>query len=86
MSWSGPTSEIEYRVLMALCRPILLSGQRVPATNNAIIEEVHMTLDGVKRCLTRLYLAYHLADPGTKRLELADAAMNSGVVGRHSYL
>lgn len=78
-------SDTEFRVLKALCRPLVLSGGHVPATNKAIMEEVHMTVDGVKRCLTRLYQAYRVAGSSAKRLELADAAINSGLIDSHSY-
>ncbi|MDX6719616.1 MAG: hypothetical protein QOJ63_1870 [Solirubrobacteraceae bacterium] len=78
-------SDIEFHVLKALCRPIVIGRTRVPATNEAIQEEVHMTLSGVKRCLTRLFGVYGIdADP--KRVTLADAAISSGVVSPHTYV
>jgi len=77
----------EFRVLKALCRPIVLGGQLAPASNDAIKDEVYLTLDGVKHCLTRLFVAYGIPKHATsKREELAHAAVNSGVIGRHTYV
>lgn len=79
-------SDIEFRVLRALCRPMVLAASRTPATNYAVKDEVFLTLDGVKRCLTRLYARYGIAgDATSKRLDLAHAAISSGVIGRHCY-
>lgn len=76
----------EFHVLRALCRPIVLDQARSPASNNAIRDEVFLTLDGVKRCLTRLYAAFDVAtNSKAKRVELAHAAVNSGLIRRSSY-
>ncbi len=77
-------SDIEFHVLTALCRPIVVGGSRDPAPNLAIQAEVHMTLGGVKRCLTRLFGIYGI-ESASKRQALADAAINSGVVGPRTY-
>jgi pSer/pThr/pTyr-binding forkhead associated (FHA) protein len=79
-------SESEFLVLKALCRPIVLGGARSPAPNAAIKDEVFLTLHGVKRCLTRLFQTYGISESASKRAELADAAIDSGIVGRHSYV
>jgi hypothetical protein len=79
-------SDIEFHVLKALCWPIVIGGTRVPAKNEAIQGEVHMTLSGVKRCMTRLFGIYGIEDePNAKRLALVEAAINSGVIGPHTY-
>ncbi|MGK2937092.1 MAG: FHA domain-containing protein [Solirubrobacteraceae bacterium] len=79
-------SQTEWTVLLALCRPIVVDGQRSPASNNVIVAEVHLSRDGAKRCLTRLYAAFGVAeDADSKRLELAHAAMNTALVTRRSY-
>ena len=79
-------SDIEFHVLTALCRPIVIGGARIPATNAAIQREVHMTLSGVKRCMTRLFGMYAIKDEAsTKRLALASAAIDSWVIGPQTY-
>jgi hypothetical protein len=79
-------SDIEFRVLRALCRPIVLGSSRAPATNYVVKDEVFLTLDGVKRCLTRLYATFAIpADSKSKRLDLVHAAISCGVIGRHCY-
>ncbi|HEX4362914.1 MAG TPA: FHA domain-containing protein [Solirubrobacteraceae bacterium] len=79
--------DTEFDVLKALCRPIVVDGGRVTATNEAIRAEVHMTLSGVKRCLTRLFALYGIdRRASSKRLLLAQAAVRSGVVGPRTYV
>lgn len=79
-------SDTEWAVLRALCRPMVLEGRPAAASNNAIVEEVHLSLDGVKRCLTRLYGAFAIGgEVESKRLGLAHAAINGGLVTVRAY-
>ena len=48
--WAGPRSltEVQRKVLVALCRPLKDSAYAAPATNREIAAEVHLRVDAVK--------------------------------------
>lgn len=76
-------TEAQRRVLVALCRPYG-SGESfvTPATNRAIAEEAHLSVDGVKGHLRVLFERYGLTElpQNEKRAKLAEAALRSGAV------
>ena len=76
-------TEAQRRVLVALCRPYG-SGESfaTPATNRAIAEEAHLSVDGVKGHLRVLFERYGLTalPQNEKRAKLAEAALRSGAV------
>lgn len=76
-------TDAQRRVLVALCRPYG-DGESfaTPATNRAIAEEVHLSVDGVKGHLRVLFDRYGLSDlpQNEKRARLAEQALRSGAV------
>ena len=76
-------SETQRKVLIALCRPFKGGGRYAsPATNQAIAEELFLSVDAIKAHLRVLYMKYGIEDlPHTqKRLKLVELAMNGGAV------
>ncbi len=71
-------------MLVALCRP-LRDGDPygVPASNQAIADELHLSLSGVKAHLRTLFSKIEV-DPALahnyKRLQLAERAVESGLI------
>jgi hypothetical protein len=80
-----PLSEAQRRVLVGLCRPLGSSAYATPATNRAIAEEVHLSIDAVKAHLRVLFDRFGLAElpQNEKRARLAALALVHGVVHRH---
>jgi FHA domain len=81
---TAPVSAAERRVLVALCRPLLGDGAAsgIPAGNDVIASELHLSLSGVKSQLQALFAKFALDDHPHygKRTELARRAIASGVV------
>jgi pSer/pThr/pTyr-binding forkhead associated (FHA) protein len=73
------------RVLLALCRPFKdESPFATPATNQAIAEELHLSVDAVKTHMRALFekLGVEALPQNQKRVALAERALQSGVVSR----
>ena len=71
------------RVLLALCRPFKDgSSFATPPTNQAIAEELHLSVDAVKTHMRALFEKLELEDlpQNRKRLALVEKALQSGVV------
>jgi pSer/pThr/pTyr-binding forkhead associated (FHA) protein len=71
------------RVLLALCRPFKDgSAFATPPTNQAIAEELHLSVDAVKTHMRALFEKLELEDlpQNRKRVALAERALQSGVV------
>ena len=70
------------RVLEALCRPYKETEFATPATNQAIAEELFLSVDAVKAHLRTLFAAFAVDDvaPGQRRSALALRAMQHGLV------
>jgi pSer/pThr/pTyr-binding forkhead associated (FHA) protein len=71
------------RVLLALCRPFKDGAAfATPPTNQAIAEELHLSVDAVKTHMRALFekLAVEDLPQNRKRLALVERAMQSGVV------
>ncbi len=78
-------SPTQRRILVALCRPMLRSGElHAPASNKEICDEVHLGPDQVKKELGRLFGRFGFADlpQNQKRASLANHAINTGLVAR----
>lgn len=75
------------RVLVALCRPMVHGDDRfaLPATNQQIAGEVHLSVDAVKTHLRTLFARFGLGDlpQNEKRARLVEAALQWGLVSRH---
>ncbi len=71
------------RVLLALCRPFKDgSAFATPPTNQAIADELHLSVDAVKTHMRALFEKLDLEDlpQNQKRVALAQRALQSGVV------
>ncbi len=70
------------RVLEALCRPYKETEFATPATNQAIGEELFLSVDAVKAHLRALFAAFAIEDlpQAQKRSVLAMRAMQLGLV------
>lgn len=71
------------RVLLALCRPFKEGAAfATPPTNQAIAEELHLSVDAVKTHMRALFEKLELEDlpQNRKRVALVERALQSGVV------
>jgi FHA domain/Winged helix-turn-helix DNA-binding len=74
---------MQRHVLIALCRPFREGGEfTTPATNKAIADEVHLSVQAVKRHLRDLCDRFELGDlpQNQKRVKLAEQAIRSGTL------
>jgi pSer/pThr/pTyr-binding forkhead associated (FHA) protein len=80
-------TEAQRRVLVALCRPLRDSAYATPATNRAIAEEVHLSVDAVKAHLRIVFDRFGLDDvpQNQKRARLAALALVNGLVRQHDF-
>jgi FHA domain/Winged helix-turn-helix DNA-binding len=81
----GPAAitEMQRHVLVALCRPFREGGEfTTPATNKAIADEVHLSVQAVKRHLRDLCDRFEIGDlpQNQKRVKLAEQAIRSGTL------
>ena len=69
-------------VLVALCRPLRDAATALPATNQQIADELHLSLPAVKKRLGGLFEQFEVDDlvQNQKRVALAQAAIRAGVV------
>jgi DNA-binding NarL/FixJ family response regulator len=72
------------RVLVALCRPLVIGRYGAPASNAEIAAELVVAVDTVKGTLSRLFEIFGLSDEpqNRKRAALARRALQMGVVRR----
>lgn len=75
-------TDTDRRVLVALCRPLQDPDRALPASNQAIAEELHMSVPAVKKRLTALFIRFELdrLPQSEKRTRLALAALQHGLV------
>jgi hypothetical protein len=76
-------SEMQRRVLIALCRPYAGgSSFATPATNQQVADEVYLSVDAVKSHLRALFakLAIEGVPQNRKRVRLVELAFQSGLV------
>ena len=74
---------MQRRVLEALCRPFAEgSAFAGPATNQAIADELHLSVEAVKTHLRTLFRKFAIGDvpQNQKRLQLVETAMRAGFV------
>lgn len=77
-------SPAQRRILIALCRPFKDgSAFATPPTNQAIADELHLSVDAVKTHMRALFEKLGLEDlpQNRKRVALAERALQSGVIG-----
>jgi pSer/pThr/pTyr-binding forkhead associated (FHA) protein len=73
------------RVLLALCRPFKDEAPfATPATNQAIAEQLHLSVDAVKTHMRALFEKLGVEDlpQNRKRVALAERALQSGAISR----
>lgn len=81
---SVPLTEMQRKVLIALCRPYRDGGYATPATNREIAAEVFLGVDAVKLHLRAMFGKFGLGElpQNQKRAALAEQALRSGAVTR----
>jgi pSer/pThr/pTyr-binding forkhead associated (FHA) protein len=81
---SAPVTPMQRKVLLALCRPMLESGNRYasPAPNAQIAEELVLSVDAVKTHLRGLFERFAVGDlpQNQKRAKVAEVALRAGLV------
>lgn len=76
-------SEMQKKVLVALCRPFRMSGSfATPATNQEIASELFLSVDAIKTHLRVLFQKFGIGDvvQNQKRAQLVWRAFQTGVV------
>src|SRR5262249_38057080 len=70
------------RVLVALCRPFLLTGTPATPSNADLASELFLSIDSVKTHLKALFEAFELGESRSrmKRVELVERAVKRGSV------
>jgi hypothetical protein len=84
---SIPLTDVQRRVLIALCRPIKASAYAPPATNREIAEALVLSVDAVKAHLRVLFQRFGLEElpQNRKRARLAGLALVGGLVSEHEF-
>lgn len=84
---SVPLTEMQRKVLIALCRPIVESSAASPATNPQIAAEVFLSVDAVKAHLRVLFDRFALSDlpQNEKRGRLVSTVLEGGVLAPHDF-
>ena len=79
---SVPLSEMQRKVLIALCRPVVDSSASTTATNPQIAEEVFLSVDAVKAHLRVLFERFGVGDlaQNEKRARLASLVLGAGLL------
>ncbi|MGI8801789.1 MAG: FHA domain-containing protein [Solirubrobacteraceae bacterium] len=75
-------SEMQRKVLIALCRPVVDSKAATPATNPQIAEEVFLSVDAVKAHLRVLFERFGVGElaQNEKRAQLAAVVLGAGLL------
>jgi hypothetical protein len=75
-------SPAQRRVLVALCRPFLLTGSLTAPSNAEIAAELFLSVDSIKTHMKALFEAFGLAQSASrlKRADLVERAVRSGSV------
>jgi hypothetical protein len=84
---SVPLSQMQRKVLVALCRPIVDSSSATPATNPQIAAEVFLSVDAVKAHLRILFDRFGLGElpQNEKRTRLVSIVLSSGALAPHDF-
>jgi len=82
-----PVTQMQRKVLIALCRPVVESSSSTPATNPQIAAEVFLSVDAVKRHLRLLFDRFGLEElpQNEKRTRLVSIVRGSGVIAPHDF-
>ncbi len=84
---SVPLSEIQRKVLIALCRPMIDPSNATPATNPQIAAEVFLSVDAVKAQLRVLFDRFGVGDlpQNEKRSRLVSIVLGAGLLAAHDF-
>jgi hypothetical protein len=84
---SVPLTEMQRKVLIALCRPVIESSSATPATNPQIADEVHLSVDAVKAQLRTLFDRFGLGElaQNEKRSRLVSLVLDSDLLVAHDF-
>jgi pSer/pThr/pTyr-binding forkhead associated (FHA) protein len=84
---SIPLSPQHRKVLIALCRPVVVTRTATPATNRQIAEELYLSEEAVKAHLRLLFRRFGLEElpQNEKRARLADMVLASGMLAPHEF-
>lgn len=82
-----PLTDIQRKLLIALCRPIMESASTTPATNPQIAAEVHLSVDAVKAHMRDLFVRFGLGElpQNEKRNRLVVSVLASGLLAPHDF-
>jgi FHA domain len=82
-----PLTDIQRKLLIALCRPIMDSTSTTPATNPQIAAEVHLSVDAVKAHMRDLFVRFGLGElpQNEKRNRLVVTVIASGLLAPHDF-
>ena len=82
-----PLTEMQRKVLIALCRPIVEQTSSTPATNPQIAGEVFLSVDAVKAHLRVLFerFGYGGITQNEKRSRLVSTVLSSGVLAPRDF-
>jgi hypothetical protein len=77
-------TDMQRRILVALCRPYRDGDFETPARNQEIAAELFLSVDAVKMHLRTLFGKFELGDlpQNQKRAKLVESALQSGVISR----
>jgi len=80
-------SEMQRKVLIALCRPVVVSASSTTATNPQIAEEVFLSVDAVKAHLRVLFDRFGVGElaQNEKRARLAAVVLGAGLLARRDF-
>jgi hypothetical protein len=85
----GPLTDLQRRILVELCRPVVVAGGlAAPATNEEIGREIGLSVDAVKAHLRVLFGKFAMSDrlrQNEKRIHLARLAIDGGAVRSTDY-
>jgi len=84
---SAHLSEMQRKVLLALCRPVVQATSSTTATNPQIAEEVFLSVDAVKAHLRVLFDRFGVGDlpQNEKRARLAAVVLGAGLLARRDF-
>jgi FHA domain len=79
---SVPLTEMQRKILIALCRPVVESSTATPATNPQIAAEVFLSVDAVKAHLRILFDRFGVGElpQNEKRSRLVSIVLGNGVL------
>ena len=80
-------TDMQHKILVALCRPVVDSTSATPATNPQIATEVFLSVDAVKAHLRLLFERFGLGDlpQNEKRSRLVAIVLGQGILAPHDF-